>query len=144
MKSFPHTSRWTVAALLAIATGLSYLDRQSFPVAAGEISKKIAISDPQYARLQFLFLLAYGIMYAGGGRLLDVLGVRRGYAVCMLWWSAATAFHGMVSSVTGLGWARLLLGFGEGGGFPASAKAVAECFAAKERSLAFGVFNAGC
>ncbi|MCU1259729.1 MAG: major facilitator superfamily 1 [Bryobacterales bacterium] len=143
MKSYPHTSRWTVAALLAIATGLSYLDRQSFPVAAGEISKTIAISDPQYARLQFLFLLTYGIMYAGGGRLLDVLGTRRGYAVCMLWWSAATALHGSVSSVTGLGWARLLLGFGEGGGFPASAKAVSECFSAKERSFAFGIFNAG-
>ena len=67
--------RWWIAALLATATAINYLDRQNLPVAITEIQKAIPISDSQYSQLQFLFLLAYGGMYAVGGRLLDVLGV---------------------------------------------------------------------
>ena len=135
--------RWWIAGLLATATGLSYLDRQNLPIAVVEIQKTIAISDEQYARLSVLFLLAYGIMYAVGGRLLDVLGTRRGYALMVAWWSAATIGHGLVTSILGLGIARFMVGMGEGGGFPGSAKAVSEWFPAKERSLAFGIFNTG-
>ena len=56
--------RWWVAGLLACASALSYLDRQSFPVAVTEIQKHIALSDRQYFVLQILFLLAYSPMYA--------------------------------------------------------------------------------
>ena len=57
--------RWWIAGLLALATALNYLDRQSFPVVVGEIRKEIPISNEQYARLTSVFLLAYAIMYAG-------------------------------------------------------------------------------
>lgn len=135
--------RWWIAGLLACATALSYLDRQSFPVAVTEIQKHIPISDQRYSELQMLFLLAYAVMYAGGGRVADWLGTRVGYSVQILWWSAATILHGLVDSVLGLGVARFLLGFGEGGGFPCSAKAVSEWFPPEERSFAFGIFNTG-
>ncbi|MCI0537988.1 MAG: MFS transporter [Verrucomicrobiales bacterium] len=135
--------RWWIAGLLALATALNYLDRQSFPVVVGEIRKEIPISNEQYARLTSLFLLAYAIMYAGGGRIMDWLGTRLGYAVMIVWWSAANFFTGTATSVLGLGVFRFLLGMGEGGGFPGSGKAVAEWFPPKERSLAFGIFNTG-
>jgi len=135
--------RWWIAGLLAAATALNYLDRQSLPVVVTEVQKTIPISDAQYARLQMSFLLAYGVMYAGGGRIMDRLGTRLGYAFMILWWSAAAFLHGMVTSVTGLSAARFLLGLGEGGGFPGSAKAVSEWFPPKERSFAFGIFNTG-
>jgi len=38
---------------------------------------------------------------------------------------------------------RLMLGFGEGGGFPAATRAVAEWFTPKDRALAMGIINAG-
>lgn len=38
---------------------------------------------------------------------------------------------------------RFLLGMGEGGGFPAATKAVAEWFSVRDRSAAMGVINAG-
>ncbi len=135
--------RWWVAGLLACASALSYLDRQSFPVAVTEIQKHIAVSDRQYSVLQMLFLLAYSVMYAGGGKIADWLGTRLGYTIVILWWSAATILNGLVSSVFGLGVARFLLGFGEGGGFPCSAKAVSEWFPPEDRALAFGIFNTG-
>ncbi len=38
---------------------------------------------------------------------------------------------------------RLLLGMGEGGGFPAATRAVAEWFPVTERATAMGIINAG-
>ena len=46
-------------------------------------------------------------------------------------------------AVVAFGIARFLLGLGEAGNFPASIKAVAEWFPAKERALATGIFNSG-
>jgi MFS transporter, ACS family, hexuronate transporter len=142
MHRIPHL-RWWIAGLLACATALSYLDRQSFPVAIVEIQKHIALSDQQYSVLQMLFLLAYSVMYAGGGKIADWLGTRSGYTVLILFWSIATGLHGLVSTVFGLGIARFLLGFGEGGGFPCSAKAISEWFPAEDRAFAFGILNTG-
>ena len=142
MKIIKHF-RWYIAGLLALATALNYLDRQSLPVAISEIEKTIPITDLEYSQLQVLFLIAYSIMYVVGGKLIDVLGSRLGYVLIIIWWSLANLLHGLVSSVMGLGIGRFLLGLGEGGGFPASAKVVSEWFPAKERSLAFGIFNTG-
>lgn len=135
--------RWWIAALIGLATAINYLDRQNLPIALGEIRKTIEISDFDYGLINSLFLLAYGTMYAIGGRIIDSLGSKMGYAVMIVWWSIANIIHGFISSVTGLGIARFLLGLGEGGGFPGSAKVVSEWFPLKERSMAFGIFNAG-
>jgi MFS transporter, ACS family, hexuronate transporter len=82
-------------------------------------------------------------MYAGGGALIDRLGTRRGFLLIMVAWSLACAAHGLATGVRSLATARFLLGAGEGGGFPAATKAVAEWFPARERSTAMGIINAG-
>jgi ACS family hexuronate transporter-like MFS transporter len=135
--------RWWVVGLIAAATAINYLDRQNLPVALSEIRKTFSISDMQYGMINSIFLFAYGTMYAVGGRLLDITGTRIGYSILIIWWSLANIVHGFVSSVLGLGAARFLLGMGEGGAFPGSAKVVAEWFPAKERAFAFGLFNTG-
>jgi MFS transporter, ACS family, aldohexuronate transporter len=135
--------RWWIAALLAAATALSYLDRASFPVVFKEVRKDIPLSDADFASLQSLFLVAYGVMYAGGGWILDRLGTRAGYTLMIVGWSAANFCTGFVSSLAGLRLFRFLLGMGEGGGFPGSGKAVSEWFPPRDRSLAFGLFNTG-
>jgi ACS family hexuronate transporter-like MFS transporter len=135
--------RWWIAGLLAFATTLSYLDRQTLPVAITDIQKHIPVSDQQYALLQMLFLLAYTVMYAGGGKIADALGTRLGYTVMIVWWSAATVLHGLVAGVFGFGVARFLLGLGEGGGYPCSSKAISEWFPPEDRSIAFGMNNLG-
>lgn len=135
--------RWWIVALIAMATAINYLDRQNLPVALSEIRKSFEISDVDYGLINSLFLFAYGTMYAVGGRVIDVLGSRVGYSVLIVWWSVANMLHGLVSSVMGLGIARFLLGVGEGGAFPGSAKVVSEWFPKKERAMAFGIFNTG-
>jgi len=138
-----HHLRWWIAGLLALATALNYLDRQSLPVVIGELQKDIPISEVEYSQIQSLFLLSYAIMYAVGGKLMDWLGTRAGYAVMITWWSLANLLHGFADSVFSLKAYRFLLGLGEGGAFPGSAKAVSEWFPASERSFAFGIFNTG-
>lgn len=135
--------RWWIAGLLTVATAINYLDRQNLPVVITEVQRSIPISDAQYSKLQFAFLLAYGLMYLIGGRIIDLVGTRTGYAVMILWWSAANTLHGFAGTITQLGVLRFALGLGEGGGFPGSAKAVSEWFPAKERAFAFGLFNTG-
>src|SRR4051812_20451960 len=135
--------RWRVAILVSAAIAISYLDRQTLPVAIGAIREDIPISNQVKAFLDSAFLLTYGLMYLGGGRLMDVLGTRRGFTVIMIFWSLACASHGFASNVVMLAASRLLLGIGEGGGFPAATRAIAEWFPAKERSMAMGIINGG-
>jgi ACS family hexuronate transporter-like MFS transporter len=142
LKRIPNL-RWWIAGLLAAASALAYVDRQTLPVVIGEIQKTIPISDQQYGNLQFMFLLAYGVMYIVGGKLTDTMGARWGYFAIIVWWSAANLMQGTISSVYGLGVGLFLLGIGEGGAFPAAAKAISEWFSEGERSLAFGICNAG-
>lgn len=142
MKRIPNL-RWWIAILLGTLIALNYVDRQSFPVAVVEITKYIPISNSEYGKLQAIFLVTYAFMYAGGGKLIDVLGTRSGYALMILWWSAATVGQGLVHGLFGMQVARAMLGLGEGGGFPGAAKAVSEWFPPGERALAFGIFTAG-
>lgn len=129
--------------LIGAAIAISYFDRQTLPVAIKAIQREIPISNTQFSQLQAAFLTAYALMYAGGGKLVDVLGTRQGFLVIMVWWSLACASHGLASSFGLLMASRFLLGMGEGGGFPAATKAVAEWFPARERATAMGIINAG-
>jgi MFS transporter, ACS family, hexuronate transporter len=135
--------RWTMAVLISVAIAISYLDRQTLPVAVESISRDIPLTHSQFSALQSAFLFAYALMYAGGGKLVDQLGTRTGFTVIMLFWSLACASHALATSFSLLLTSRFLLGMGEGGGFPAATRAVAESFPARERATAMGIINAG-
>ena len=138
-----RTSRWHVVALITAAVAISYFDRQTLPIAIAAIQRDIPVSNTQFSQLQAAFLVSYAVMYAAGGRLIDTLGTRVGFALIMVWWSLACASHGLATSFGMLAISRCLLGMGEGGGFPAATKAAAEWFSARDRSMAMGVINAG-
>jgi MFS transporter, ACS family, hexuronate transporter len=135
--------RWRIAILVSAAIAVSYLDRQTLPVAIKAISKDIPLSNGQFSDLQSAFLFSYALMYAGGGKLVDVMGTHRGFTVIMLFWSLACASHALATSFLLLATSRFLLGIGEGGGFPAATRAVAEWFPTRERATAMGIVNAG-
>jgi ACS family hexuronate transporter-like MFS transporter len=136
-------SRWHVAALVCGAIAISYLDRQSLPVAVAAIQREIPLTNTQFGALTSIFLLAYALMYAGGGALIDRWGTRHGFTIIMIFWSLACASHGAATGFVMLAASRFLLGAGEGGGFPAATKVIAEWFPVRERSTAMGLVNAG-
>ena len=135
--------RWRVALLVSAAIAISYLDRQTLPWAIQAIQTDIPFGYQIKADLDSAFLVTYGLMYLGGGLLLDRLGTRRGFLVIMIFWSLACASHGLAGGVLALAACRLLLGAGEGGGFPAATRAVAEWFPVTDRATAMGIINAG-
>ena len=93
--------RWQVAFVVSAAIAISYLDRQTLPVAVKAISKSIPLTNEQFSELQSAFLLAYAFLYAGGGKLADALGTRIGFAVIMIFWSLACASHALAASASG-------------------------------------------
>jgi len=134
---------WGVAFLVSAAIAISYLDRQTLPWAIKAIQADFPISNQVKAALDSAFLITYGLMYLGGGWLLDRVGTRKGFLLVMSIWSLACASHGLARNAISLAASRLMLGFGEGGGFPAATRAVAEWFSVKDRALAMGIVNAG-
>jgi ACS family hexuronate transporter-like MFS transporter len=135
--------RWRIAALVSVAIAISYLDRQTLPIAISAIGKDIPLSNQQFSILQSAFLVSYALMYAGGGKLSDALGTRRSFIVIMVFWSLACASHALAANFAMLAVSRLLLGLGEGGGFPAATRAVAEWFPVGQSATAMGIINAG-
>jgi ACS family hexuronate transporter-like MFS transporter len=135
--------RWGFVVMVTAAIAVSYFDRQTLPVAISAIERTIPLNDQQFSWLQFAFLIPYAVLYIAGGRLLDVMGTRRGFLLIMLWWSAACALHGLAFSFGFLLVARCLLGMGEGGGFPAATRVIAEWVPPRRRSTAMGIINAG-
>lgn len=135
--------QWYFVGLVTFAIAISYFDRQTVSVAIHAIQRNIPLNDQQFSWLQSAFLISYAALYVIGGRLLDILGTRRGFLLIMLWWSVACALHGLATSFGFLLVARFLLGMGEGGGFPAAARVVAEWVPLHQRSTAMGIINAG-
>jgi ACS family hexuronate transporter-like MFS transporter len=130
-------------AFAFLATVINYLDRQTLSVAAPVLREQFHMSNVDYSRVVFAFMLAYTIMNGASGPLIDRLGTRLGYALTMAWWSVAAVCHAFAQSAVSLGAFRFLLGMGEAGNWPAGVKVVAEWFPERERALASGLFNTG-
>ena len=139
----PSPLRWWVVTLLFLATVINYLDRQTLSVLAPELRDRFHMSNTEYSRILFAFLLAYMIMQSGSGRLMDKLGTRKGFSLTIAWWSAAAMLHALATSARTLGLFRFLLGMGEAGNWPGGVKVVTEWFPVKQRAFAIGFFNSG-
>ena len=135
--------RWWIAGLLFLATVLNYLDRQVLSITAPVLRDQLGMTAIGYSRVLFAFLLAYTIMQAVAGKLIDRVGPRLGMVLAMVCWSTACAMHGLAQSVLHLGIFRFLLGAGEAANWPASVKAIGQWFPPKQRALAVGFFNSG-
>lgn len=135
--------RWVIAAMLFLATAVNYSDRLALSVVSTDLRQAFSMSEQDYSLVVSLFLVAYAIMYAGSGYVVDRLGTRRGFAVFVFVWSVAATLHGFATGIWSLCAYRFLLGLSEPGNWPAAAKAVAEWFPARYRALGVGIFNAG-
>lgn len=139
----PTRFRWVICALLFFATTVNYMDRHVLALLKPHLTEDLAWTETQYGRITFAFSLAYMIGLLVVGRLLDLVGSRRGFSLAATLWSLAAMAHAFVSSWIGFSFARFALGVAEAANFPAAIKATAEWFPKKERALATGIFNSG-
>ncbi len=138
----PHL-RWIICGLLFLGSMVNYIDRGAIAIVEPELQRLFHWTESDYGWIIFSFQLSYAIMMLISGGMIDRLGTRLGYGLAMAWWSLAAMAHALARGVLSFSMARLLLGTGEAGNFPASIKAVAEWFPKNERALATGLFNSG-
>ena len=135
--------RWTICAMLFVATSINYMDRQVIAILKPTLQHSIGMTEAAYGHITAVFMIAYAIGLLAAGRFVDRVGTRVGYMVIMALWSLSAMSHALANTVLEFGIARFSLGLGESGNFPAAIKTVAEWFPQSERSLATGVFNSG-
>ena len=140
--------RWTICAMLFVATSINYMDRQVLSLLKPTLMHSVAehgigMTEVGYGYIMAAFQVAYAVGLLAAGRFVDRVGTRIGYMIIMAIWSLSAMGHALVGSMFQFGIARVCLGLGESGNFPAAIKTVAEWFPQRERSLATGIFNSG-
>src|SRR5580765_6251578 len=142
----PHTTigrlRWWMIALLMLGSTINYLTRSTLAVAAPTLLADLHINARQYSWILSAFTGAI-MLQPLAGYVLDVLGLKAGFALFAIAWSLISMAHGLAHSWQALFGLRGLLGLAEGSANPAGMKATSVWFPAKERGFAGGLFNIG-
>ena len=141
--------RWWVITLIALATVINYIDRQSLSVLWPEIAPELfpdqSVDERKeiYAWISVVFVFSYAFGQAIFGKIFDWVGTRIGFALSIGIWSIATALHAFAKGFASFALFRSILGIAEAGNWPGATKANAEWFPTKERAFAQGLFNSG-
>lgn len=142
--------RWWVVSLVALATIINYIDRQTINVLwpehiAPELFPEMNADGHKeiLGLISVVFIFSYAAGQAIFGKIFDWLGTRLGFVLSIGVWSLATAAHALAKGVVSFSIFRAILGVAEAGNWPGATKANAEWFPTKERALAQGIFNSG-
>ena len=165
--------RWVICAMLFFATAVNYLDRQVLSLTWKDfIAPEFHWTDTQYGYITSVFSFIYALANLFAGRFIDWMGSRKGYLWAIFIWSVGACLHALCGWATeatlGIGntaemigatgavastiaitsvyyfiAARIILGVGEAGNFPAAIKVTAEYFPKKDRAYSTSIFNAG-
>jgi ACS family hexuronate transporter-like MFS transporter len=135
--------RWLICGLLFAASAINYVDRQIIGVLKPTLQLEYGWTESAFANIVFWFQAAYAVGYLGFGKFIDRVGARLGFAAAVVVWTIAHVAHALATSIGGFIAARLVLGLGESGNYPAGLKAIAEWFPQRERALAAGILTAG-
>lgn len=165
--------RWIICAMLFFATTVNYLDRQVLSLTWKDfIAPEFHWTDSNYGDIAAIFSLVYAIANLFAGRFIDWMGTKKGYLWAIAVWSLGACMHALcgwateqtlgihnagemisatgavastiaITSVYYFIAARIVLGIGEAGNFPAAIKVTAEYFPKKDRAYSTSIFNAG-
>ncbi len=135
--------RWWIGGLLFASTVINYLDRQTLSVLAPFLKKDYHWNNEDFALVVISFRLAYAAGQTLAGRLMDLVGTRRGLTITVIWYSTVAMLTSFASGLRSFCLFRFLLGAGESANWPAATKAVAEWFPRRERGWAVALFDSG-
>ena len=140
-----HTQfRWFILILLFIATTILYIDRAAFGLIIPELKDvNPELDNLRHGLIGASFLVAYGVFFLVMGRIIDLLGTKRGYLLSIAIWIVAVIGEAFAGTFVGFAFALFILGVGQSGSFPTAVKAIAEWFPQKDRAFAASIFNGG-
>ncbi len=130
-----------ITLVLTLATG----DRATLSVAGPEMQKELGITSVEIGYLFSAFSWAYVISMTPAGWVADKVGSKRAMFLGILLWSIMTVLMGLVSYVTfvvpALLILRFLLGVCESPVGPSAGRIIAAWFPSQERGVAGAIFN---
>src|SRR5690606_17530636 len=139
------TYRYRILALLFAATCMKDFCRSLVGVMSPDLVEWFGWTKLDYSIIVGGFQIFYAIGLLTRGGIIDKVGTKKGYVISIAIWSIFGMLHASVGrgfSFIGFLLARIGLGYGESGNFPAAIKTTAEWFPKKDRALATGIFNA--
>src|SRR6185503_238434 len=116
--------RWWICGLLFVGTTINYIDRQVIALLKGTLTAEYHWTEQDFGDIVASFQFAYAFGYLFAGRMMDLVGIRRGYSLAVVGWSLAAIATAFATSKAGFMTARAALGLAEGGNFPVSVKTV--------------------
>lgn len=134
--------RWWMIGLVMAGAVINYLTRSTLAVSAPTLLAELHISTQEYSYITAAFQ-GMIMLQPLCGYVLDVIGLKFGFATFATAWSLICMAHGFATNWQTLAVLRGLLGLAEGSANPAGMKTVSEWFPAKERGMAGGIFNIG-
>lgn len=105
--------RWWMISLLMAGAIINYLTRSTLSVAAPTLLADLHISTQEYSWIVGAFQGAI-MLQPICGYVMDVIGLKFGFAIFAVAWSFISMAHGLAGSWTALFWLRGFLGLAEG------------------------------
>ncbi len=105
--------RWTIVAMLFMATTINYLDRQVLSLTWNDfIAPEFHWTDNDYGNITALFSIFYAVSLLFAGRFIDWMGTKKGFLWAIGVWSVGAVIHAFCGIATS-GWltGEWLVGF---------------------------------
>lgn len=136
-------SQVKLVIMLFMAMVIMGIDRSSIGVAAPVMMKELEIEPGVMGIVLSAFFWTYTLCNLPAGNLADRLGAKRVLNGAVMLWSLASAATGCMHNMVGIMAARMGVGVGEAGVFPANTKIVAEEFPTDKRATVTGLYLSG-
>jgi MFS transporter, ACS family, glucarate transporter len=128
-----------VLGMLSLLSVITYLDRVCIAVAGPRMQDALGISPEAWGWVTSVFFLSYSAFEIPTGALGDRIGPRLVLTRIVSWWSAFTAFTGMVSNYYVLLLVRFCFGVGEAGAYPNASAVIGRWIPVANRTRAWGL-----
>ncbi|EKS7794856.1 MFS transporter [Edwardsiella piscicida] len=135
--------RWWILILFLLGVTVNYITRNSLGILAPELKESLGITTEQYSWIVGAFQIAYTLFQPLCGWLIDVIGLKIGFALCAILWAIACIAHAGAGSWLQLAILRFFMGGAEAAATPANAKTLGEWFPKSERPIAAGWAGVG-
>lgn len=129
--------------LAFLGLSINYIDRANLSVAIPYLDQELNLSKGEAGLILGAFFYTYAVFQLPMGYWVDRFGARLIFSVAVVWWSVFTAATALSRGFFSLFGLRLLLGVGEAGGYPSSAKVVSQWFPREERARATSIYDNG-
>ena len=107
--SKPLKMRWVMVSMAFFATVLNYVHRLSFNYLSADGDLRKLIPDDAFGYIATAFFVAYALSNAFSGFVIDKLGTRIGYSLCMAFWTTAGLVHAFAITPFQFGICRFFL-----------------------------------